>query len=618
MCGICGILIFDHQQPVEQALIKRMNEIIKHRGPDDQGYYLNRNVALGHRRLSIIDLSGGHQPLANEDNSIWIIFNGEIYNHTELRKELTQRGHIFNTRSDTEVIVHAYEEYGDDSVKRLRGMFAFAIWDERRRRLVIARDRLGKKPLYYYHNNKFFLFASEIKSLLTHPEVHTEVEPIALNHYLSLRYVPGPLTMFKNIFKLQPGHLMIVDENGVEIRKYWELDFYERAIRPLREEVDEFHTLLKECVQIRLMSEVPLGVFLSGGVDSSAIVALMSELGIAKIKTFSVGYQGDDEISELKYARLVATHFNTEHYEFQVKPAEFQDFMQELVWYMDEPVADSSCIPLYFISRLARQYATVVLSGEGADELLAGYTIYQRMLTLEMLYKFYRPFATIVQPFWRQFLPTVKARKYLLLAGLPFEARYRGVSSALADDLKHELWSTSSYNGNTIAELFAPYYQMVQDAGRLNQMLFIDTKVWLPDDLLVKADKMTMANAQELRVPFLDHVLMEYAAGLPTSLKLRKGIRKFLLKEAMANLLPDEIISRPKRGFPTPLRRWFAEDLRTQMRAVLLAHNAIVRRYFKVDKIAELITEHETGRVDRNEELFTLLIFEYWHRCFLP
>jgi asparagine synthase (glutamine-hydrolysing) len=618
VCGLCGIVAFDRQQTIGRSLIERMNDQIKHRGPDDSGYYFNANVALGHRRLSIIDLSRGHQPLSNEDDSVWIAFNGEIFNHEELRRELVSRGHDFRTHSDTEAIVHAYEEYGTACPEKLRGMFAFAIWDERKHRLLIARDRLGKKPLYYYQNERFLIFGSEIKSLLAHPEVKTGLDPVALDRYLSLRYVPGPLTMFKNIYKLQPGHSLIYDENGVRIRKYWELEFSEREERPIGEEVEEFLALLKDCIKMRLMSEVPLGVFLSGGLDSSAVVALMSQLGIPNIKTFSVGYEGAGDVNELGYAGIVARHFETEHHEFHVKPEEFGNFISDLVWYMDEPVADSACIPLYFISKLARKHVTVVLSGEGADELLAGYSVYQRMLTLEGLHRFYHPLAAIVQPIGLRLAPSFKARKYMILAGLPFEARYRGVSNALSDELKREIWATTPLNGNgDIAKFFAPYYEKVQNAGRLNQMLFVDTKVWLPDDLLVKADKMTMANSQELRTPFLDHVLMEYAASLPMSLKLRGGVGKYLLKTAMKGILPDEIINRSKRGFPTPTKQWFAGDLNRQTRETLLDRDAAVRRYFNIRKIEELLDEHESGRVDRNEEIFTLLIFEHWHKRFL-
>lgn len=618
MCGICGIVAFDKDFLITKNLISEMNDQIKHRGPDDSGYYIKGNVALAHRRLSIIDLGGGHQPLTNEDGSVWITFNGEIFNYQELRTELELKGHQFRTNSDTEAIVHAYEEYGEDCPTKLRGMFAFAIWDEHRCRLLIARDRLGKKPLYYYKNNQFLIFASEIKALLAHPEVKTDIDLTSLDRYLSLRYVPGPQTMLKNIFKLQPGHTLVYDEHGLHINCYWQLEFNHRAARPLIEEVTEFRDLLKDCVKMRLMSDVPLGVFLSGGIDSSSIVALMSELGVDKINTFSIGYQDDKESNELDYARIVARHFHTEHYELNLEPQTFGDFIPELVWYMDEPVADTAAIPLYFISKLSRQHVTVVLSGEGADELLAGYSIYQRMLTMEKIHKFYYLLAPIIQPITFGLPKSTKTRKYLLLASLPFELRYRGVANALSDELKHEIWPTSPIkDAQQINRLFAEYYQLVRNEDRLNQMLFLDTKVWLPDDLLVKADKMTMANAQELRTPFLDHKLVEYAANAPVSLKLFNGTGKYLLKAAMANSLPQEIINRPKKGFPTPIKRWLTGKLGQQTRDILLQTNSATRRYFDIKRVEGLINEHIDGRVDRKEELFTLLIFEYWHRRFL-
>lgn len=618
MCGICGIVAFDKERAISKDLIVKMGDEIKHRGPDDSGYYVKDNVALGHRRLSIIDLSGGHQPITNEDGSCWIVFNGEIFNHKQLRQELEQKGHKFRTNSDTEVIIHAYEEYGEDCATLLRGMFAFAIWDEHKQRLFIARDRLGKKPLYYYQNRRFLIFASEVKAILTHPEVKTEMDLGALDRYLSLRYVPGPQTMFKNIFKLQPGHSLIFEDKNIHIKEYWHLEYKERTPKPIAEEIAEFRALLKECVQMRLMSDVPLGVFLSGGLDSSTVVALMSELGVPKINTFSVGYKNDQASNELSYARIVAKHFNTEHHELELDPDAFNDFIPNLVWYMDEPVADTASIPLYFISQMSQKKVKVVLSGEGADELLAGYSTYQHMLTLEKIHKFYYLVAPIMQPVCMKLTPSAKARKYMLLAGLPFEARYRGVSNALSDELKRELWTTAPLNCNgDITSIFAKYYEQTCKAHRLNQMLHLDTKVWLPDDLLVKADKMTMANSQELRTPFLDHKLVEYAANLPVSLKLNNGTGKYLLKAAMAKSLPKEITNRSKLGFPTPIKQWLGGKLGMQTRETLLSSDSVIRRYFNVGKVSTLITEHLSGQVDRKEELFTLLVLEHWHKRFL-
>ncbi len=453
MCGICGIVNFSANNPVKPGLIERMAGTIAHRGPDDEGFFQDGNVALGHRRLSIIDLGGGAQPIFNEDNSIVIVFNGEIYNYAGVTDDLVSRGHVFRTRSDTEAIVHAYEQFGPDCVERLRGMFAFAIWDRRARRLLLARDRLGKKPLYYYCGGNFFAFASEIKALLEIPGVPREVDPAALDLYLSLRYVPGPRTMFKNIFKLQPGHRMLVEDGRTRIEKYWDIE-YRPEQRPARENLERFRHLLEESVRLRMISEVPLGVFLSGGLDSSAILAMMSRItGGERVKTFSVGYEAaggpqernapggagpeEEDSNEFGYARMAAQAFGAEHHEYRLNAAGFRDFLPDLVWHLDEPLADPSCIPLYFISRLARQHITVVLSGEGADEILAGYGIYGKMLALDGLRRL--PLAGAVAPLLAALAPSEKYRKYLRMAGLPLEARYRGVSRGLLPEQKRRL-----------------------------------------------------------------------------------------------------------------------------------------------------------------------------------
>ncbi|MCX6623446.1 MAG: asparagine synthase (glutamine-hydrolyzing), partial [Acidobacteria bacterium] len=387
MCGICGIVNLIESDPVDRLVIERMTGALAHRGPDDAGYFVQGRVGLGHRRLSIIDLSGGRQPIFNEDRSAAIVFNGEIYNYQALASVLAAAGHTFRTRSDTETILHAYEEYGDDCVLQLRGMFGFAIWDRGKQRLLLARDRLGVKPVYYYRNGEFLAFASEIKSLLEIPSIPREVDPEALDMYLSLRYVPGPRTMFKNIFRLQPGHVLVADHSGVRITRYWDINYPEPETRSPEYLTDRFRELLDESVRLRLLSEVPLGVFLSGGLDSSAILATMSRIaGGGRMKTFSVGYQAataeEEAANEFDYARLASDAFASEHHEYRLDATTFSEFLPDLVSYLDEPLADPSCIPLYFISKLAREHITVVLSGEGADEILAGYGIYGRMLAL--------------------------------------------------------------------------------------------------------------------------------------------------------------------------------------------------------------------------------------------
>src|SRR5215471_10732981 len=430
MCGICGIVNFNATDPVDRILVQRMADAQAHRGPDDHGYFVEGNAGLGHRRLSIIDLSGGKQPIFNEDGSVVVVFNGEIYNYSDLTAGLVARGHNFATRSDTETIVHAYEEYGDFCMRDFRGMFAFAIWDRRRKRLLLVRDRLGIKPVYYYACKDFVVFASEIKSLLQHPAVPRQVDRQAVDLYLSLRYVPGPRTMFKNIFKLQPGHWLTADENGIRIGKYWDLNYDS----PRGIDQDEFQHLLEESVRLRLISEVPLGVFLSGGLDSTVMLALMTKINKGeRVKTFSVGYETSgclqseiEEANEFTFAREAAAHFNAEHHEFRMTARDFRDAIPVMIAHLDEPMADPTCIPLYFISKVARNYITVVLSGEGADETMAGYTLYRKTLALEKMRSRTGPLASAFPAL--AYLPlSNRVRGYLRRAGKSIEDHYRGM-----------------------------------------------------------------------------------------------------------------------------------------------------------------------------------------------
>lgn len=619
MCGICGIANYSASNPVERERIERMNRTIAHRGPDDDGFYVRGNVGLGHRRLSIIDLAGGKQPIFNEDGSIVIVFNGEIYNFADLTDDLAASGHRFRTRSDTETIVHAYEEYGDSCVERLRGMFAFALWDGRRKRLLLARDRLGKKPLYYYAGANSLIFASEIKALLENPEVPREVDPDALKLYLALRYVPGPRTIFREIYKLQPGHYLALENGIVRTCAYWDVQFDPAAaLEPRR--LEEFHHLLDESVRLRLISEVPLGVFLSGGLDSSSILAVMSRItGGERIKTFSVGYEAsegaEEESNEFAYARMAAEAFGADHHEYRVRVTDFRDFVPDLVWHLDEPMADPSCIPLYFIARLAREHITVVLSGEGADELLGGYGIYGKMLAIERARR-WLPFASSLAPALALLSRDEKTRRYLNAAGLPLEARYRGVCRGLFPHQVDGLLGGLTGVELALDSVFAPYYANApQDP--LSRMLYVDQKVWLPDDLLLKADKMTMATALELRVPFLDHKLVEFAARLPNSAKLNGGRGKWLLRQAMSGVLPEPILTRSKKGFPVPTQTWLGTRLREFTREALLARDSACRRYMDAAALESLVREHEDGRHQRHEEIWTLLVFEFWHRIFI-
>jgi asparagine synthase (glutamine-hydrolysing) len=604
-------------------MIEQMTESLAHRGPDDAGYFVEGRVGLGHRRLSIIDLSGGRQPIFSEDRSAAIVFNGEIYNYRDLAETLKTAGHTFSTRSDTETILHAYEEYGDDCLQQLRGMFGFAIWDGAKQRLLLARDRLGVKPVYYYRDRHFLAFASEIKALLEMRSIPREVDPEAFDMYLSLRYVPGPRTMFKNIFRLQPGHVLVVDDSGIRISKYWDIDYPDMEPRSPEYLLERFRELLDESVRMRLLSEVPLGVFLSGGLDSSAILATMSKYaGDSRVQTFSVGYQAsraeETASNEFEYARLAADAFASEHHEYRLDAISFAEFVPDLVSYLDEPLADPSCIPLYFISKLAREHITVVLSGEGADEILAGYGIYGKMLALDRIYNGAGPLGRLA-PWIANLAPSEKLRLYVRMCGQPLETRYRGVSRGFTEEGKLRLVGADrmKQSERQLRDVFGGYFKAAEKASPLDRMLYVDAKVWLPDDLLIKADKMTMANGLELRVPFLDHKLVEFAAALPNASKIHGKGGKTLLRSAMRGVLPDAIIDRPKKGFPIPIGSWLRTSLRQFTRDHLLARDSACSRYVDRDETARLVEEHEQGRADRSQEIWTLLVFEFWHRHFI-
>jgi asparagine synthase (glutamine-hydrolysing) len=620
MCGIAGLLYFDPARRVDAARVVRMTDTIAHRGPDDSGYFIEGPIGLGHRRLSIIDLDGGRQPIGNEDDSVVIVFNGEIYNYADLTTALQDRGHRFKTHSDTEAMVHAYEEYGDACVDHFQGMFGFAIWDRRRQRLLVARDRLGVKPIYYYVADDFLAFASEAKALLELFEIPREVDPQALELYLALRYVPGPGTMFKGIQKLQPGHRLFADAHGVHVERYWDLRFHEERASDA-EHLERFVGLFEDSVRLRMVAEVPVGVFLSGGLDSSAVLATMSRLTVGhRVKSFAVGYRSAAEAptadNEFDYARLAAEALRAEHHEYHLTAEQFRDFVPDLVYQLDEPLGDPTTIPLYFLARLAREHITVVLSGEGADEILGGYGIYPRMRWIESVYGRAPRLAAGLAPRLAAYAPSEVARRYLRFLGQPLAARYRGVAKGVASEIFMQLLPDTVWPPAALDSLFARYYRAVEQAKPLDQMLYVDTKIWLPDDLLLKADKMTMANALELRVPFLDYRLVELAATLPEHLKIQ-GVSKVLLRRAMRNVLPAPILDRPKKGFPVPTRAWFRGPLAGFARDVLLDPRAACRDRFEVSAIDRLLREHARGEAHWEQEIWTLLVFEHWHRKFM-
>lgn len=618
MCGIAGIYNFKTLAPVDPEIVRDMTNIIAHRGPDADGFHFDGPVGLGHRRLAILDLSErGRQPMYFRDRRYAIVFNGEIYNYIELRKELIAKGCVFHTDTDTEVLLALFAEYGVDCLKRLNGMFSFAIWDSVDRSLFLARDRVGIKPLYYSITSEGISFASEIKSLFVSKETTPTVDLPLIDTYFSFGYVPGTQTLFEGVHKLAPGHWMWVRPTGLTSRSYWDVHYAPNLTRTATQTAEELRDLLLDAAKIHMRSDVPVGVFLSGGVDSSTTVALLAEEGFENLKTFCVAYGHGSDYDETKYARLVADRFRTDHHVLYVTADEFKDFIPRYVWHMDEPVTEAAAISLYFISKLLREHVTVALSGEGSDELFGGYGVYRRQQNFEA----YRKLPAVIrqgilEPLCR-LSGNRKLREYARLASLPLEKRYFGVpyndsrykQFLYADDF----WAAVGANDDPLAT----YYDQTRDNDALSRMLYNDLKTWLVDDLLIKADKMTMANSVELRVPFLDYRVVEYAASIPSRMKIRRGEGKWILKQAMKNRLPDEILTRTKMGFPTPLRLMFQEDLSSYVYDLLLAERSINRAYFKREAIESLIAEHMSKKADHHIVLWKLIVLEEWHKQFV-
>jgi asparagine synthase (glutamine-hydrolysing) len=626
MCGICGKLYFDPTRTVDPKELQQMATALSHRGPDGDGVWAAQHVGLAHRRLAIIDLRAvADQPMCNEDGTIWITFNGEIYNFQELRQALQAKGHIFRTQSDTEVIVHAYEEYGRTCVERLRGMFAFAIWDARQRLLFLARDRVGKKPLFYYLGRDCFLFGSEIKALLADHTVPAEPDPVALDHFLALQYIPAPLTAFRGIRKLPPAHWLEVRDGHLEIGRYWKLQYTPKRQITLPEAVAELRWRFAEAVRLRLVSDVPLGAFLSGGVDSSAVVAAMAQEMGHPVQTFSVGFE-DASFDERPYARLVAERFGTTHTELVVK-APVTDILPRLVWHYDEPFGDTSAVPSYAIAELTSQHVTVVLNGDGGDENFAGYEWYVKDLLVrrgEVIPLWLRQWIAS----WGRGLSSVRRQHRLLrkithlteLLAMSPAHRYAYWMEHFSPEARQRLY-TSSFGAQVIESnpegLFGEAFARSNTEEWVDTMLDTDVNLFLPEDLLVKIDRATMAHSLEARSPFLDHELMEFVASLPACFKLTGGQQKRVLKAAFCDVLPAAVLKRPKMGFCVPLARWFREDLREMAHDVLLAPRAMQRGYFQSEAIAKLLKAHCRGEADHAKYLWDLLILELWHRTFI-
>jgi asparagine synthase (glutamine-hydrolysing) len=624
MCGICGKLNFDRHSAVSPSVLKAMTDSIVHRGPDDQGLQISGPVGLGFRRLSIIDLGGGHQPLSNEDGRIWIVFNGEIYNYLELRTFLLDRGHIFRTNSDTEVIVHLYEELGEACLEKLRGMFAFAIWDERQRTLFIARDRVGIKPLYYSQSSTSFVFASEIKAILADPDVAVAVESALIDRLLTFDYMPGAQTLFKGIYKLPPGWYLTVRDGCVTLNQYWDLQFGGCQLS-LADASDRLLEILEESVRLHMISDVPIGFLLSGGLDSTAMLSLAANKTKEKLSSFTVGFSGTGVVDERPYARLAAEAFGTEHHEITIRSTDFSDFLPKYVWHMEEPVCEPPALALYFVSRLAKDFVKVLISGEGGDEAFAGYPNYRNMLWAEKLKLLLGPSRHLVAKGLRtanRLVASARLANYLAILDLPPAAYYYSRTSGPARFFNSsfaELYTpdfASQIQKQTSLEPLAELSRSAPNSDILNRMLYIDTKTWLPDDLLIKADKITMANSIELRVPLLDHRLLEFAASLPSNYKVRGFATKFVAKKALARVVPEAIVRRKKAGFPVPYESWLRTDLKHWLRDILLDRRTVGRGYFQKKTVEHLIAA-DGGAASYAKELFTLAVLELWHREFV-
>ncbi len=625
MCGIVGILHSEAKGAVDSEILHLMNHSLRHRGPDDEGYWIKRNVGLGMRRLSIIDLEGGHQPISNETEDVWTVFNGEIYNFAELRAELIKKNHRFRTRTDTEVIVHLYEEEGEEFVHKLRGMFAIALWDERRQKLLLYRDRVGIKPLLYWHRNGSLVFASEIKAILEYPDVEREISIPALSAYLSFLYIPSPDTIYQNIQKLPPGHWLSYENGNVRVKPYWDFSYRVDENCSETEWVEKLRDALAESVKFHLISDVPVGAFLSGGVDSSTVVAWMSRESNRPVKTYSIGF-GEDRFNELPYARRVASLFRTEHHEKVLAPDAFQ-LLPKIVAGFDEPFGDSSAIPTYLVSEFAKQDVKVALSGDGGDELFGGYLWTRKEIWLEEYRRLPSAFRSAAEKFFLRdgYRPLREGgilnafRRFLFDAqGTPFESFARR-SRSFQPWMKQQLFEPwvlqeLEFAGREEQDFMDSILGRHSTDSVIDQLLYWDSKVYLPDDLLTKVDCMSMMHSLEVRVPLLDHKVVELACSIPNSLKFKQHTTKYILKRAMKDLLPAQILKQRKQGFSIPLQTWFSRELYPLAKSFLTGSDSMARRYFNPRYLQWLLEEHRAGRQRFGSQLYALLSLEIWLR----
>jgi asparagine synthase (glutamine-hydrolysing) len=621
MCGICGAISFVGSETMSEQVLRQMNQTLYHRGPDDEGYYVAQGVGLAVRRLSIIDLATGRQPMANEDKSVWVVFNGEIYNYREVRRRLQQKGHIFATQADTEVIVHAYEEYGDDCLEHFNGMFGLALWDARRRRLLLARDRLGIKPMYYHLSSEQFVFGSELKAVIAHPDVPRDIDLVALDYFLTLEYVPGPRTIFNNIYKLPAGHRLIIEDGACRLEEYWTISH--QAVPGDEESCREtLSELIRDAVSMQLVADVPLGAFLSGGLDSSTVVANMSQASATPVQTFSIGF-GEASYNELPYARLVAGAFGTQHHEEWLQP-DVAALAERLVTQFDEPFADFSIFPTYLVSQVARKSVKVVLSGDGGDELFAGYDTYvaQRLA--------HRYYDWLPGPLRRNMLPRLldllppqpakkgvvnKAKRFVEGAALPTAWQHARWMMFINESDKGQLYRPDlrlALNGDVATTTILPHFEQAGHLDPLARQQYVDVKTYLVDDILTKVDRMSMAVSLEARVPLLDHRIVEFALNLPPHMKLRGSTTKFLLRRAVAGLLPAEVLAKPKQGFSIPLKHWLRGPLRPLLTDLLSASTIGRDGYFEPQCVTRWVSEHLDGRANHSHRLWALMVFTLW------
>lgn len=630
MCGICGILNFGASEIIDKGLLQKMCDSLIHRGPDEGGIYISSSfspaIGLGHRRLSIIDLDTGTQPIHNEDRTIWIVFNGEIYNFHNLKTELQKKGHRFYTRTDTEVIVHLYEDMHEECVNELNGMFSFAIWDEKEKRLILARDRVGIKPLFYCLEGNKLIFASEIKSMLVHSDIDRALDLTALYSYLSYQYIPYPRTIFKKIKKLSPGHILSYTDGRIFIKRYWDITYNDKLRLGKKEEyIERINVLLADSVRLRLVGDVPVGAFLSGGIDSSTVVGLMAKFTTRPVRTFSMGFR-EESFNELDYARIVSRHFRTEHYEFVVNPPVIVKLLPKLIQHFGEPFGDPSAIPTYMVSELARTKVKVCLSGDGGDEVFAGYYRYIGNRAAEFFsgipHSLIESIKSIIEkiPEKADVNFIQKLKRFIRYLHLSPQERYINLVMIFDRDMKYSLitrqFQDELEKANPLSE-FLGFFESHNAYCFLDKVLYTDVKTYLPGDLLNKVDITSMANSLEVRVPFLDHRLIEFMARVPADLKVRGFNTKYILKQTMKGILPRRIIHRKKHGFGVPIGRWFREQLGPYVRDVLLDTRTLKRGYFNQRYVQWMINQHLSGRRDFSHNLWLLLVFELWCRMYV-